>query len=79
MRHLVYLLLVANVVFLGWNLFETHPAGMRVHVPPPLPDNVTRLMTLQEQQSATASNEEVLTDIETLTMEQPPVAGTALV
>ena len=79
MRHLVYLLLVANVVFLGWNLFETHPAGMRVHVPPPLPDNVTRLMTLQEQQSATASNEEVVTDIETLTMEQPPGAGTALV
>lgn len=78
MRHLVYLLLVANVVFLGWNLFETNTPETRVLMQPPLPDNVARLVTLQEQQSA-AGSEEVVTDIETLTMEQPPGAGAAVV
>ncbi len=78
MRHLVYLLLVANLVFLGWNMFETHPPESHVQALPPLPDNVSRLVTLQEQQSA-AGNDEVVTEIETLTMRQPPGAGAAVV
>lgn len=77
MRHLVYLLLVANVVFLGWNLFETQSPEPLVRALPPLPDNVSRLVTLQEQQAATAG-EEVVTDLETLTAEQPPGAGAVL-
>ena len=77
MRHLVYLLLVANVVFFGWNLFENHSPESRVITMPPLPDNVSRLVTLQEQQ-ADATGEEVITDLETFTAEQPPGAGAAL-
>lgn len=77
MRHLVYLLLVANVVFFGWNLFDNHSPESRVITMPPLPDNVSRLVTLQEQQ-ADATGEEVITDLETLTAEQPPGAGAAL-
>ena len=77
MRHLVYLLLVANVVFFGWNLFDNHSPESRVIKMPPLPDNVSRLVTLQEQQ-ADATGENVITDLETLTAEQPPGAGAAL-
>jgi hypothetical protein len=79
MRHLVYLLLVANVVFFGWKLFETQAPEPLVRAMPPLPANVSRLVTLQEQQAAAASGEEVVTEIETLTMEQPPGAGAATV
>lgn len=77
MRHLVYLLLIANVVFFGWKLFETQSPEPLVRALPPLPDNVSRLVTLQEQQAATAG-EEVVTDLETLTAEQPPGAGPVL-
>lgn len=77
MRHLVYLLLVANVVFFGWKLFETQSPEPLVRAMPPLPDNVSRLVTLQEQQAATAG-EQVVTDLETLTAEQPPGAGAVL-
>lgn len=77
MRHLVYLLLIANVVFFGWKLFETQSPEPLVRALPPLPDNVSRLVTLQEQQAATAG-EEVVTDLETLTAEQPPGAGAVL-
>jgi hypothetical protein len=77
MRHLVYLLLVANVVFFGWNLFDNHSTESPVITIPPLPDNVSRLVTLQEQQTA-ATGEEVITDLETLTAEQPPGAGATL-
>ena len=77
MRHLVFLLLVANVVFFGWKLFETQSPEPLVRAMPPLPDNVSRLVTLQEQQAATAG-EQVVTDLETLTAEQPPGAGAVL-
>ena len=77
MRHLVYLLLIANVVFFGWKLFETQSPEPLVRALPPLPDNVSRLVTLQEQQAAT-TGEEVVTDLETLTAEQPPGAGPVL-
>ena len=77
MRHLVYLLLIANVVFFGWKLFETQSPEPLVRALPPLPDNVSRLVTLQEQQAAT-TGEEVVTDLETLTAEQPPGAGAVL-
>ena len=77
MRHLVYLLLVANVVFFGWKLFEAQSPEPLVRAMPPLPDNVSRLVTLQEQQAATAG-EQVVTDLETLTAEQPPGAGAVL-
>jgi hypothetical protein len=78
MRHLVYLLLVANVVFFGWNLFESQSPETRVQALPPLPDNVSRLVTLQEQQAA-APADDVVTDIEILTTEQPPGAGATVV
>lgn len=77
MRHLVYLLLVANLVYFGWNLYSGWTAGETVRALPPIPASARPLVTLQEleQQSAT-STEQVITDIDALTMTQPPGAGT---
>lgn len=48
MRHLVYLLLIANVVYLGWNLLQDRSGGQLVRELPPLPAKVRPLVTLQE-------------------------------
>ena len=50
MRHVIYLLLVINLLYLGWNL--SHDAGGtdRTAGWPPIPDTVMQLMTLQEAQ-----------------------------
>jgi len=76
MRHLVYLLLVANLVYFGWNLYEGGTAAETVRVLPPLPASAKRLVTLQEmvQQSGTDTGKE-LNDFDGLTMTQPPGAG----
>jgi len=53
MRHVVYLLLVANLVYLGWNLFQTRTGNELVRelpLLPPLPPTAKRLVTLQELQ-----------------------------
>lgn len=57
MRHIVYLLLIANVLYLGWNL----PQGMTVDPNeqsyPPIPDGVPILVMLREM----AGNESPVT------------------
>ena len=76
MRHLVYLLLVANLVYFGWNLYRDGMARETVRELPPLPASAKRLVTLQElkQQSATAAGQgQAGPDV--LTMTQPPGAG----
>ena len=43
MRHLVYLLLVVNLVYLGWNVFESGSTPEQVRHLPPLPVTVSYL------------------------------------
>jgi len=86
MRHLVYLLLVANLVYLGWNVFESSSTQKQVRQLPPLPVTVSRLVTLQEREQGgedekpdEVSSTEVLAEeqshevssTEVLTTEQP--------
>ena len=76
MRHLVYLLLVANLVYLGWNVFESSssPSSRQIRDLPPLPATVSRLVTLEEreakeEQPKEGQSEEVYSQ-EDLTAEQ---------
>ena len=77
MRHLVYLLLVANLIYLGWNVFESSSTPEQVRQLPPLPATVTRLVTLQEREAEEEKPDEV-SSIEDLTVEQPPGAGAVI-
>jgi len=77
MRHLVYLLLVANLIYLGWNVFESSSTPEQVRQLPPLPATVTRLVTLQEREAEEQKPDEV-SSIEDLTVEQPPGAGAVI-
>ncbi len=60
MRHILYLLLVANLVYLGWNLLQGSTNPVTEAALPPLPASVRPLVTLQEsrqQTSAVTGNE----------------------
>ncbi len=76
MRHIVYLLLVANLLFFAWNHFQAQTTVDSVQSLPPLPAGVNTLVTLQEHardMSAPADGQ----DIEALTRAQPPGALSA--
>lgn len=80
MRHLVYLLLVANLVYFGWNVFESRSVVETESPLPPLPAMVSPLVTLQEREAeeSVMAEESIMDDvsiIEDLTEEQPPGAG----
>ena len=75
MRHVVYLLVVVNLVFLGWNIFQSQSAMQVVRDLPPLPETATPLVTLQEKE-ASAANE--MSAIESLTGDEPPGAGVSV-
>ena len=70
MRHIAYLLLVGNILYLGWNLFQSQSVDDTVAVLPPLPDGVHRLVTLQEHAGNRSSAE--VDRIEALTRAEPP-------
>jgi hypothetical protein len=76
MRYLVYLLLVANLVYLGWNIVDTRPLDAPPHQLPPMPATASPLVTLQERDAAT--NGDDTSAIDALTTEQPPGAGAAI-
>lgn len=71
MRHLVYLLVLANVIYLGWNLLQEQTAGDIVRALPPGPAGVHRLVTLQEHTSKLAEPTDA-TGINALTLAEPP-------
>ena len=48
MRHIVYLLLIANVLYLGWNLSQDKAAAQMQPSLPPIPDGVPTLVMLRE-------------------------------
>jgi len=74
MRHVVYLLLVANLVFLGWNIFQSQSAKQVERELPPIAATAAPLVTLQERELADAAAAGV-SAIEALTGNEPPGAG----
>jgi len=76
MRHVVYLLVVVNLVFLGWNMFQNQSTRQAERDLPPIPDTAVSLITLQEKERATADEVSV---IEMVTGNEPPGAGVSLV
>ena len=84
MRHIVYLLLVANIVYFAWNMLQLSPDDEVARSLPPLPATATRLITLQEMEEEAKQEEEKqnavveVSAIEALTQEQPPGAGGTL-
>lgn len=74
MRHVVYVLVVVNLVFLGWNIFQSQSGLQAERALPPLPQTATPLVTLQEKQAA----DKEVSAIEKLTGSKPPGAGTTL-
>ncbi len=77
MRYLVYLLLLANVGYLGWHLYQDRAAGEVVRELPPLPAGAKPLVTLHELEQQQEQAEDV-SEVEALTASQPPGAGMAL-
>ena len=76
MRHIVYLLLVANLLFFAWNHFQAQTTVDSVQSLPPLPADVNKLVTLQEH-ARDMSGPVDGQDIEALTRAQPPGALSA--
>ena len=70
MKHVIYLLLVANVVYFSWNLLSGSNEVARAL--PPIPETAQRLVTLQEMQAAEVA------EIEAATKAKPPGAGVTL-
>jgi hypothetical protein len=69
MRHLIYFLVVANLVFFAWHAIQGTTGVETEAVLPPLPDGIDSLVTLEERETAPAA------DIEALTGSEPPGAG----
>ena len=76
MKYLVYLLLLANLGYLGWNIHLNQKAGEAVRELPPLPGGVSPLVTLQELEKQQEHAEEI-SGLDALTNAQPPGAGVA--
>lgn len=72
MRHLIYILVLANLVFFLWHTIQgTTVVETEVGLPP-LPDGVHTLVTLKERKAAPAAK------IEALTGSEPPGAGISI-
>ena len=50
MRHVIYLLLVANLVFFGWHMLELQKQDEIVRALPAIPATAAPLVTLQEME-----------------------------
>lgn len=69
MRHLIYFLVVANLVFFLWHTIEGTTVVETEAMLPPLPDGVHSLVTLEERETAQAA------EVESITGSEPPGAG----
>jgi len=76
MKYLVYLLVLANVAYLGWNIHLIQKEGEVVRELPALPAGVTPLVTLHELEMRQEHVEDV-SGVDELTTLQPPGAGVA--
>ncbi|MFV1972980.1 MAG: hypothetical protein ACC648_04610 [Thiohalobacterales bacterium] len=72
MRHLIYFLVVANLIFFLWHAIQGTTVGESGTVLPPLPAGVESLVTLEERATAQAAK------IESVTGSEPPGAGLVL-
>lgn len=72
MKHVVYLLVVANVVYLGWNLFITGSGPDGRQAIAPVPEGVRPLVLLREAEGQGAALDG--SAIDQLTLAQPPAA-----
>jgi len=77
MRYLVYLLLLANVSYLGWHLYQQQSAHEVVRELPPLPSGARPLVTLRELEQQQEQADDI-SEVEDVTAAQPPGAGIAL-
>ena len=65
MRHVIYLLLVVNLVFFGWNMLQLQKEdGMVQRALPPIPATVVPLVSLEEMQQKSESEPESGTELE---------------
>jgi hypothetical protein len=78
MRYLVYFLVLVNVAYLGWNIYQNQTASEVMPELPPLPTGVVPLVTLPELEEQRLHAEEI-SAVDALTTSQPPGAGTALI
>jgi hypothetical protein len=78
MRHVVYLLVVVNLVFLGWNIFQNQSVRQVDRSITPLPETAVPLVTLQEREKERRAAGEV-SAIEHVTGNEPPGAGASMV
>lgn len=69
MRHLIYLLVVANLAFFLWHAIQDPAVNGAEQELPPLPEDVRQLVTLEEREQSAP---------EAVTIAQPPGAGTPL-
>jgi hypothetical protein len=76
MRHVVYLLVVANLVFMGWNIFQNQSVRQVERNMPPIPETAKPLVTLQEKEREAGDEVSV---IEIVNENEPPSAGVSLV
>lgn len=76
MRHLIYLLVVANLVVFLWHAVLERGDEARERALPPLPAGVRTLVTLEEREQARSGDG--ADNLESLTASQPPGAGLPL-
>jgi hypothetical protein len=75
MRYLIYLLIVVNCVYFGWQELRHAPVIEGAHQPAPMPPGIRPLVTLQESHARQSTETR---RIEEVTTTQPPSAITPL-
>ena len=76
MRHLIYLLVVANAVYFAWHLVESSSDDHTRRVAAALPSGVEMIETIRERQDRRLQAElEGVAEVEALIENAPPAAG----
>jgi len=80
MRHVIYLLLVANALYFAWHLVESSSGNNARRVAVTLPPGVKSIETLREREERrTREKLASVAEIERLVENEPPAAGSAAV